>query len=375
MADLPALIDSISRSVSGVATENYDAVYGWAKGSIFFYQLLLSLAAAYIFWVVFNWLPYLRRRKKLRPVFELDLLQLRSKLFVMFDCVMSQGPIMTTGFYQRKIYGGKLSSYDIRVGLQNKCLNSHYFYDPVTAPMLVPVGQQLSDDADEAFKLIEKALKLSHFASSEEILLLEKIAQELKRFDFKNDLLSNSPTNQYFRPAITALTHLEQPLMNLYSSFMALQKVIYGGPALLDQQASVTQVLYLFNSENYGKCLQIINKYLSFKTPGDPKFLHRTFKIMCLNRMGRKRELYSVLDAFLATRPYGEHLASMRGLLLELSDDARAMAVFRKYFSQEAIDKTVGVLSNEKLVVDRFIEQAKFLSRHFSSLDNRLEPL
>lgn len=373
--DLFNIVHDGWKAIYDVAMENYDVVYAWAKGSIFIYQLLLSIAAAYIFWIVFNWIPYLRRRRKLRPVFELDLMQLRSKLFVMFDCVMSQGPVMTTGFYQRKIAGGKLLEYDIRIGLQNKCVNSNYLYDPITSPLLVPIGHYLSNDAYEALDLIAKALQLGHFASAEEILLLEKIRQELKRFDFKDDLLSTAPSNQYFRPVVTAMTYLETPLITLYGSFMALQKNLYSGAAILEQQGSITQISYLFNSERYKKCLEIIKDYLSNKFDGDGNFLHVTYKIKCLHRLKNHKQLYTVLDDFLVLRPYGEHLASMRDLLLELSGDIKAMEVFRKHFTQEAIASTLETVSSESSVVERFIYNAKFLSRHFASLDSRIAPL
>ncbi|AWY01205.1 hypothetical protein A8139_15475 [Marinomonas primoryensis] len=91
--------------------------------------ILLSVVAAIVFWLVFSYLPERKRRKKLRPIVELALFDAYKKLFSLFDLVMRHSS-HSPSFFQSKIRAGNLSEEDIQLGLQNKCLNESYLYDP-----------------------------------------------------------------------------------------------------------------------------------------------------------------------------------------------------------------------------------------------------
>jgi hypothetical protein len=54
----------------------------------FAYAILLNIAAAIIFWIVFALLPERRRRNKLRPKLEFGIYQVYKTLFTQFDTVM-----------------------------------------------------------------------------------------------------------------------------------------------------------------------------------------------------------------------------------------------------------------------------------------------
>src|ERR1700680_1292005 len=84
----------------------------------FAYAILLNIAAAIIFWIVFALLPERRRRNKLRPKLEFGIYQAYSTLFTQFDTVMRPNAHSPSTF-QKKIKGKTLNADDIELGLQN----------------------------------------------------------------------------------------------------------------------------------------------------------------------------------------------------------------------------------------------------------------
>jgi hypothetical protein len=101
-------------------------ISNWSKNSIFIYPLILSLISALIFWITFSHIPNRNRRKKLRPVLELDVFQVYNSLFSLFDLIMRHSENSPSN-YQNNIRGGLLTQTDIELGLQNKCLNRKLF--------------------------------------------------------------------------------------------------------------------------------------------------------------------------------------------------------------------------------------------------------
>ena len=105
----------------------------WSISSNFIYPVLLSLISALIFWITFSYYPEKKREKKIRPIVELDLLNIYKSLFSIFDTIMRHQENSPSD-YQSVIRSGALSFNDIKLGIQNKCLNSNYLYDENVSP-------------------------------------------------------------------------------------------------------------------------------------------------------------------------------------------------------------------------------------------------
>src|SRR5690348_10169534 len=85
-------------------------------------NIALNVIAGVIFWIAFDFVPESLRRNKLRPKLELGIYQVYINLFFLFDSIM-RFSAHSPSFFQMKIKGKCLSSGEIELGLQNKCLN------------------------------------------------------------------------------------------------------------------------------------------------------------------------------------------------------------------------------------------------------------
>lgn len=173
--------------------------------------------SAAIFWVTFSYLPTRTRRKKLRPVLELDMYLISTNLFFLFDLIMKPTKHRTSGF-QSTIKGGLLTQNDIKLGLQNKCLNKSYLYDEHINDYLIVIGEQIFKLSKETDRLIDKIFNLSQYATAEELLLLEQIRQELRKYDYDEKKI-NQDAAMLFNdgisyPSVSIIYYREQNFMN-----------------------------------------------------------------------------------------------------------------------------------------------------------------
>ena len=136
-----------------------------------------------IFWITFSYIPNRNRRKKLRPVLELDVFQVYNSLFSLFDLIMRHRENSPSN-YQNNIRGGLLTQTDIELGLQNKCLNESYLFDTNINKHLMVIGEEIFERSNNIDQLINKILNLSQYATAEEIILLEQIRQKIRKYDF-----------------------------------------------------------------------------------------------------------------------------------------------------------------------------------------------
>jgi hypothetical protein len=74
----------------------------------FIYPILLSVIAGVIFWLIFSFLPERKRLKRLRPKLDLDMYEVYSNLFSVFDLAMRPNSHSPSNF-QQEIRGNKLT--------------------------------------------------------------------------------------------------------------------------------------------------------------------------------------------------------------------------------------------------------------------------
>src|SRR3990167_8103048 len=182
----------------------------WLKNSLFLYPLTLSLFSALIFWLVFSHAPNLIRRNKIRPLVEMDINSVRGELFSIFDCIMSHEEYSPSHF-QSEIRSGHLSDHDIMLGLQNKCLNGHYLYNESINNRMLIVGEKIGRHANAIDRLVDKAFNFSQFVNADEIILLERIRENVRRYDFGDEEIKKSPAtkigDRVFRPVTPNISY------------------------------------------------------------------------------------------------------------------------------------------------------------------------
>jgi len=128
----------LNKTYSGQSSANNHTI-DWFKDVLI--PIALSIISAVIFWLIFSVFPEKKRRNRIRPKIDLDIYDVYTNLFFVFDLIMRPNNNSPSNF-QHKIRGNKFQKEDIHLGLQNKCLNELYLYDKKVANALIPIGKE-----------------------------------------------------------------------------------------------------------------------------------------------------------------------------------------------------------------------------------------
>lgn len=344
----------------------------WSKNSLFIYPMILSLLSALIFWLVFLYFPNEIRKRKIRPVIELDILNIRNSIFSIFDSIMmssKNGP----SFFQNEIRSGLLSRDDIWLGLQNKCLNESYLYDHKIHLQLLIIGDLIYKNSKHINYLIDKVFNFSQFVCSDEILLLEKIREELRKYDYgEQECRKNAEIkikNRTYYPASPNLHYRINNFVALYDLFIELQNMVISKSNYIDRGAAIYNVQFLYGAEEYNKCKSRIKKYERL-FPIDSG-IFKNYSALCEFKLGNKERYYNDINSIYKDRPYKGSLSSSREFLNHLLDDNKAIEILSKYHSKEEIQQLAATVAQEKLQRENYIKSNMALSKYFH--DKRLE--
>lgn len=345
---------------------NITDVAAWAKGSVFLYPLILSLLSAMIFWLVFSFAPSYRRRKKIRPLVELDIINVRSELFSIFDCIMKHAKFSPSHF-QLEIRSGLLSKKEIEVGLQNKCLNEHYLYDEKISRKLLVVGREIYRHAEAIDRLVDKTLNFSQFVNSDEIILLERIRESVRRYDFGENAVEKNPATKIsgnvYLPVFPNISYRKENISELYSLYLELQRLIIKHFRYADRNTTIYDVQYLFGTGKYNECIAYAKKNLKF-APKDEMLLWNYIAI-CLYKVGAKESAYRELYNIYKDRPNQGSLVSSRSFLEHFVCDNKAIDVLLKTHTRHEIEQLKTTLEQEASLRQSFLNSNRSLLDYF----------
>ena len=336
----------------------------WCDESTFVYPLLLSICSAIIFWIIFSGIPNHLRKNKIRPLLELDMYKVYSLLFQLFDSVMKHAH-NSPSFFQADIRGGHLKKGDILIGLQNKCLNESYLFDPQVKDRLMIVGEHLFDISKKINEQIDKILNLSQFAYAREIILLEQIRHEIKTYDYGEKLIKKNASNlvagQMHFPSVANLYYRVNSYFDLYRMFVKLQNYVLLTNSYTDRNIFISTVQYLFHSRQYKKCKRLIKKNRKKYVNDTP--LIDSYVVSCEYNLKNKTKYYRKLEKLLESKPYDGSLISQRSFMKEFIKDPASEKAIKKYYTDENIE----LMNNEVLREQKM--KAKFLSSNIQLLD------
>lgn len=351
-------------------------ISNWSKNSIFIYPLILSLISALIFWITFSHIPNRNRRKKLRPVLELDVFQVYNSLFSLFDLIMRHRENSPSD-YQNNIRGGLLTQTDIELGLQNKCLNESYLFDSNINQHLMVIGEEIFNRSNNIDQLINKILNLSQYASPEEIILLEQIRQEIRKYDYGEKSVQKSAISligtQKLYPMVPVLYYRKNNFYDLYQLYMKLQNIIFTEYNYFERNIYLFKIQYLYYSSQYSKCKTFITKHeKEFKKD---LIFYKNYYALCEYKLGNKKQFYTLIEEVYKDRPYNGSLVSSRGTLKHFIKDAKVMEILARYHSQDEINTLKTTIEKENKIHEHFTKTNKSLSEYFSAKDTRLKAL
>jgi len=345
---------------------NITYITTWTKDSVFLYPLVLSLFSALIFWLVFSFVPNRRRHSKIRPLVELDIINVRSELFALFDCIMREKNFSPSNF-QSEIRSGLLSAEEVELGLQNKSLNEHYLYDQEISTQMLVVGRDIFKRSETIDRLIDKALNLSQFVNADEIILLERIRENVRRYDFGEKAVEKRPGTKIggsqYLPVIPNISYRKNNFSELYSLYLELQRLIIKHFRYMDRNTAIHNVQYLFGAGKYNECIAYARGCIKF-APND-KMLIWNYIANCLYKIGAKKSAYRELYYIYKDRPYNGSLVSSRSVLENFVNDTKAVEVLLRTHSEDEFEQLKTVLQQERLQRECFLKKNRLLFEYF----------
>lgn len=326
----------------------------------FIYPIILSIIAAIIFWFAFSYFPERSRKKKIRSKIEHEIYQVYTRLFSLFDTTMRFNNHSPSN-YQPAIRGNKLKPRDIELGLQNKCLNEHYFFDKAIEGRLLPIGKILADIINKIDNSIDRIFDFNMYLSSDEILQLEEIRKKLHVYDLENydkEAVSKIGSMELY-PVNPSISYMRNNLSELYELFKGLQDNIFKN-TLKNREIQIYTVQHYYYSEEYEKAIKTIEKGRN-QYPKD-KGLFTFYEINSLFKLNKKETTYKKIEKAFETKP---HLVSNRNFIKELLADEKIKELLDKYFSDKEIQELHAVIAKEKLQEATFVKNAKELEEYY----------
>lgn len=326
----------------------------WAANSNILLPILLSIVAAIIFWMFFSYLPERKRRNKLRPIVELALFEVYTQLFSLFDLAMRDAS-NTSSFYQPEIRGGKLTQEKIALGLQNKCINHSYLFDPNLQGKLIVVGEELLNLTSGIEELANKVLSFHTFASAEELLLLEKIREKLRVYNFNERNVNKScesiSNGMIYRPANPTISYCSQNFFEIYQLFLNLQLVILDQKPI-NRDHAIYKIQSLYYGGKYKACAEFIKREGARLESISP--LHKNYLALSELGNGRRKIFYKIIEETYEKRPYNGSLVSTRNTFSDLLGDQKLMEILAQFHSSEEIAAMRQCVQEERDRKERF---------------------
>lgn len=353
-------------AIAGVRVREWlTALDAWARQSNILLPIILSVVAAVIFWLVFSYWPDKNRRKKLRPIVDLALFDAYKQLFSLFDLVMRHSA-NSPSFFQSKIRAGNLSEKDIKFGLQNKCLNESYLYDPCVKDALLVVGEEILDRTLNIDELVNRVLSFHTYATAEELVLLEKIREKIRVYHFGERHIKQSCeisiNGQVLRPVDPSISYRHLNFYELYEFFCQLQKLVLNHNPL-DRDRFIYKVQWLYYSGQYSLCVRLI-KSNSARFKNDST-LYKNYLALSERGRGRMKVFYKIIEDTYKSRPYSGSLVSSRGTFKELLDDNKLIQVLAQFHSSDEISALKESIKRDSECKERFESTNHELAKYF----------
>jgi len=357
--------EEIFQFVSGLGCKLWNWLDVWADESNIFLPILLSIIAALIFWAVFAYLPEQKRRKKLRPIVELGLFDAYKQLFALFDLIMRHSN-NSPSFYQSEIRAGKLSEDAIALGLQNKCLNESYRYDPHVKDKLLVIGQEILDRSLEIDELANKVLSFHTYATAEELLLLEEIREKIRVYHFGERHINRSCettfNEQVLRPVDPSISYRRRNFYEIYQLFCKLQTVVLNRKPI-DRDRFIYKMQVLYYSGQYRQCIKLVQSE-GHRFEKDST-LYRNYWALSERGSGNMKSFYKIIEDTYKSRPYNGTLVSSRGTFKDLLGDNKLMEILAQFHSSEEISSLRESVQHDQNHKDAFESINQALEKYF----------
>lgn len=328
-------------------------------------SIFVSIIAGIIFWALFTLLPEYQRKRKIRPKLALDIYEVYSSLFKLFDLVM-RDTRRSPSFFQSKIRGGLISRSDLELGLQNKCQNETYIFDSALPHTLLPIGESIYSIINEMNLSIKHLYSFTSFLTAKEIILLERIRKTSHTYPIEDYAVSaiSIINGEKMYPANPSLSYMSNNIYELYLLFLEIQNVIFKNK-YLEKEVLLDKVQFYYNSEQYEKCKKTIQKSNS----ANDKTTLRLYYAMTEYKLAKKESVLLILADVLKDKP---DLISYRNFLKDLYLDKKVNAPIKDIYTESEILDLSNIIQSETLVLNNFTRQANNLKAYYNEKTTKI---
>lgn len=328
--------------------------------------IVLSIIAAIIFWLAFNYLPTRWKYKKIRPKVEFDLYQMHLDLSFYFFKLFKISPHRSVE-NQHTINAGCLTKNEINLWLQDKCLNETYKYDE-NKTKLISIGEELERIALKYSERLQKLLNFVDYLSVDEILLLQKIEYKLFTYDYRNNSESIIG-NKKLQPLIPNIAYMTENIYEIYQLYLALRKIIIEFK-LIDkninkyilQNLNSSKAEDYYNRGDYKKCLRYVNRKL--------KKENTWLVFQCQLKLGNEATAYKKLREILSSSTL--ELVSLRGYLSPfILENNKVISICKELRSEGELKYCLKIISEEIALKEYYKKQNEELKQYYESKLNK----
>ncbi len=349
-----------------------NTIEDFAKESKIIFPIILSVIAAVIFWFIFSYLPTNKRKKKLRPIIEFDLVCLNQALTNIFQTIIGKSP-----YFDENIYSGNLTKKDFYIALQNKCLTEYDLYDTNVSSHYEIIGLKLAEKFENANNIINKILIYNEFVEAEELLLLNEISHKIK-ICYINEKIINYhiiDIENGNRPTISNLCSKYQRFYDLYELYKELNEITFKNDYYDNYNVALFQnIKYLYNTEKYKECKKVIKKRFN----ENKKLRHHYsviyhFELLCnlkLNKIDYKK-----LEKVLKERHFAGGLVYLEESIEVLENDRKFLKLVNKYYQEEEINNALTELKEVLKEREKYTETNTEISKYMEELDTSLKDI
>lgn len=335
-------------------------------------SITTSIIASFAFFLIVYYFPEKKRKSKLRQKTDYEFNAIKNKLSSLFDGIMRRS-LHSNSDYQSIINSGKLTLDDLKIGLQNKCINESYkefkLYNEIS-PYLVSIYEPLETTKSTVNELINRLLILSQYLSTYEILFLEKIRAHLTtQYPFNN--LKRLPDTKIgivtYYDMNTTLYNSAGAFFELYKLYVELKYHVYFKNSYSDWGVDISRIGYLYHSKQY----RLARKYISKAKKEHAKFINLLdmYLFQTLYKEGNNKNAYKLLIDIL-NRKDRLQLVYQRTSLKDFVEDKQVERICIENCSQKEYDEMLKVIKSEKQNHLKFIETSMYLKSFFETKKN-----
>lgn len=321
--------------------------------------VLLSIIAGLIFWMIFQVLPDLRRKKKLRPKIENDLHSVSTSIYHLVELAFlhCENPV---SHFHKEVRSGKVDQKYIELALFNKAKNHKHLVDQFSNNIVI--GDLIYKSTTNIGLSIERIFFFNEQLSVEEILVLEDIYQEINRYDFfnKDDQFGSTISGRLYTPVNPTLSEYSHFFYNMLKLAQRLDKIISS------IKTNKLEILYIrqnlsYHLGDYKKSLKTI-KIIEKKFPDQANRL-QWLRFKNLYYTNKSRSLILLKELIRES----DSLIGYRGYLSDFLQDPQILDALKQNTTQENLIKLLVCLESEKLSKERLLNSNRML---MSSLEN-----